>query len=271
MSTLSAIFEDSAQNPDNPMHVFLYARRCYQQFEAGHYDCDDLYDLTFDYGVDDRRFLFFKNRQDDLAKKHRDRMKMISERILSVKIAEQHFLGKLASLINFADSKTPSNELKNARTIVQKLRYHNETIINNIAIEDLAYCTIHKQKSCIDDMIQDYKSTNTPPLFLHPNHPEDTIAILSETIGALTFSSQKYCDIRCFAQMDIMGYNALLASQNVIDKPDLKNISGELKCALTNILDDRHTWVHMSRSLANTLFDSLWDICEDHQMRAHHK
>lgn len=268
MSSISSIFTNEAISPENLMHVFLYARQCYRQFENNEFNSNDLYDLSAPYMLDDNRFLFFKSKQDDLAKQHRKRLKISSERLMYTKIIEQHVLAKLASLINFADLKQPSEQLKDTRKTVQRLRYNNEKIINDVILEDAAYCSITKKKSRIETAVAKYKSTSAPPLFLHASHPEDAIDILYETMGALSYAAQRHCDIRCHVQMDIMGYNSILIQQRLLDDTTRLEVKFGIKESLSNILDDSFIMNQLNRKLGCVVFDALWDIAEKHQMVA---
>lgn len=266
MSPLSSIFTDQNLSPFNPMNLFFYTRRCFHQFETNQYDGNDLYGLTEHYLLKKPQPLAFSKEQQEFETKHREAIKGLSEKLLTIKVAEQHFLGELASIINFAAHKNPNEKLDEARKIVQLLRYNNETIINQIYIRDASYCAFHKKKSKVNDIVSDYKTRNTPPLFLHPKHPEDALKILQETMGTLVFSAQKTCDVKCHMQLEKMAYFTVLAEHGLITDHGLSNIKSDIKNDLTDIYNDRYSWTQIDRKLSNIVFDALYDIVDDFLM-----
>ena len=268
MTLITKIFTEQSQSPFDPMYVFNFARQCYTQFSNDNYDSNDLYDMHGTLAQEDERLLYLTacSKYPDI--RHRVRLKHFNDRRLAFKVNEQTYLNKLLRLIDFVNRLQPNANLNGAHETVQKMYDNNNIYINRTAVEDTCFSTRHKTPSQINTVINHYKSNAHRPLFLNSNNPEDGVHILDETIGALTYSIQKTCDLKVFEQIETMAFYSSLAKRNLVSRDELDVVKKSVKDQLDDIIYAHYFQSNILNNVSHDMLGAFWKISTNRQYQA---
>ncbi len=242
---LSSILTDDRYDTFNELAVYNYTKRCLIQLKAGKHDDYDLDHLAASqYGYD--KFLSKATPKSlDMAinamdKKYRDNSKILNESLMINKIEEHKILMdavQLLSLLNAEQNNDITNELIDF--LKQEAQYANQTI-NKLFMEDVAYCTVYKQKSRIEKHFVAYRKKGIEPVFLDKKFPEDAIEIQDLLLAKLGHIARGNCDTQCFKILNDMAYYQAHAANGYLDDNKKELAIEKMELALSNALQSRH-------------------------------